>query len=77
MLPCCDLCYKKYITEDGDLDSVRLKKARDELFKQCPKYMERYASLFGMTLKELRATQAASDGFCDCPCHQDGRSVLH
>jgi hypothetical protein len=72
MMPCCDLCYKKYLEEDGSLDEKAYQDALGE---------------FAVWLSEQRKTKKtvgfdtrldeAKNRKCRCACHVKGRNILH
>jgi hypothetical protein len=65
MIACCQLCYEKYITEDGNIDYHRF-------YESCKKHIEylqehRYKPIDDQLLIPV----------CKCRCHKDGLKVLH
>ena len=65
MMACCQLCYEKYITEDGKIDY-------DRFYESCKTHIN--------YLQENRykpVDDQVTIKVCKCKCHRDGIRMRH
>jgi hypothetical protein len=61
MFSCCDLCYAKYINEDGTIDPAGIEEYQEKL----------------VAAGYDRVEVTDHDKLCRCGCHEKGKVVLH
>lgn len=62
MFPCCELCYQKYLEEDGSIDSNTLREIREAYNKKYNRNIQPFTD---------------DNKPCMCECHIKGLVVLH
>ena len=63
VMDCCELCYKKYITKEGD---IVLDRIADHLFDSMK---EGYST--------MESAKEFMNNPCTCECHKDGKDIMH
>lgn len=79
MMPCCDLCYKKYIRANGELDREVYEIVRTAAVTNARKRSNpAYRTPAEQQQLELRLPPLLPDQTpCMCACHISGNDVLH
>jgi hypothetical protein len=73
MMPCCDLCYVKYINEDGTIDLTAVEEERQIRAATRPDGIaERDPDKLPML-----EPMGEEYGLCRCDCHRKGVEVMH
>lgn len=80
VMACCNLCYEKYLDEQGEVDINRIKEIFGES-SEVQKTVEDKISPF--TGKEIQVstitvlTKDKAHALCTCCCHNINSSVMH
>lgn len=70
-MPCCNVCYEKYINEDGTIDEVRLLRVLGfGEFIDTNDVVD-----YDQLVPILKQNKYPS--WCKCDCHKDGSGVMH
>jgi hypothetical protein len=86
MIPCCERCYAKYLTEAGDVKEAFLidtfgSDAKVTLDQPEPSDITRALRAKGhdveVPVTATVTTNGASTPLCMCKCHREGWSVFH
>lgn len=75
MIPCCDLCYKPHLDDEGRIDEIMYSKAVDNFVEWLKKQKESKNT----GIQEERITQAMKRR-CTCACHhrhESSRRIIH
>jgi len=65
-IPCCQICYTKYINKEGGIDEDRYEKA----YKDAENDFNKNNPIVTKRTKFVKQR-------CTCICHQDGYNILH
>ena len=86
VMPCCSLCYKKYLDEQGEVDVNRIKemfgesavveKKEEVLTRKETQFIPRHLDSITVT-KHKVLTNDKEYELCTCECHQINLAVMH
>jgi len=72
MMPCCDLCYVKYINRDGTINHALIAEER------AMRSLTRPDGIAERKPDELPTVgPVGEEGICRCDCHREGVEVMH
>lgn len=77
MMPCCFLTYEKYIELDGTVNYDDYEALRQKRLAQPKKRKDRRKPEEQARLEARLPKLEPGDPVCQCPCHMQGRSILH